>query len=645
MGVLIVLGALAVLPVHPAAAVPLNRPDDPVVLTGASATPLVGSSPRRVVAFRWLSGSWEQVPVQVDERAWIDFGRVPATNGSAGARGTVYGTAPIGVEALQYADVGTFVGPDPDPEVDADDEIAFMAHDAGDRADGATPPDHTVPGSGVEVALTDRLVPGAAGWVYLFAHDGTLDPSAGQQYVDYQFSLASGSYKSTYRRADGPNAENSTITTARYRHHFADRWVDDQLAITDGTATGVDILDRHRNQFAPGECGRSEDTFVDGEGAFVANRVGPVRAIRAYVGANSGPLTQRTHVFYEGRHDIVTDLRVHLIPGIMDLLDFSPAAAGMTYRNDRMASGVTIDGLPDVVPFDGARWELVRGAQGSLISTRSVTVGDMAPPDVDTFYLDDSTPPYDQCTGDAFAFGASGLQVSQLIPNTDPRFVPLARFRGRRVMVYRPPGATAADAGAVADRVATPLTVRTRRFSAYPPHGFSDVPGLAWYGPALDWAAAEGVVNGFLDGTFRPNTNVNRGQGVNSTWHSVGDPPSSGPHGFPDVPPGAFYEDALAWAVEQGVIQGFPDGTFRARDPVTRGQVVNMLWHAVGAPDESPPPHGFTDVRSDAFYRAALDWAKARGVVVGYPDGTYRPRDPVTRAQFVAMLFRTAQMS
>ena len=60
---------------------------------------------------------------------------------------------------------------------------------------------------------------------------------------------------------------------------------------------------------------RSEDTFNDAEGAFIANKSGPVRAIRSYIGANSGPLTVRQHVFYERREDITTYLRVHAIPG------------------------------------------------------------------------------------------------------------------------------------------------------------------------------------------------------------------------------------------------------------------------------------------------------------------------------------------
>ena len=366
----LVASVVAMVGVPRAAAEPVSRPEDPVVVTGRTLTPLLGVAPDRVAAFRREAGAWVPIPVQVDERALVDFGSEPSANGVPGSTGTVYGTQAIGVAVLQYTDPETWVGPDPNPAVDRNDEVALMARDAGDQALGAEPPEHVDAATGLELSITDPLEPGAQSWVYLFAHDGTLDPSAGQHLVDYDFSLASGDYKATYLRAEGPNPEDSTVTTAAYAHHFSDRWVDDELHVTVGDATGVDILDRHRNQFAPFECGRSEDTFSDGEGAFVVNRVGPVRAIRSYVGANSGPLSQRTHLFYEARHEILSDLRVHPIPGMMEIFDYSPAAAGMTYRNSAMGADVTIDGVPDVVSTARSFWEMVRGAQGSLISVR-----------------------------------------------------------------------------------------------------------------------------------------------------------------------------------------------------------------------------------------------------------------------------------
>ena len=103
------------------------------------------------------------------------------------------------------------------------------------------------------------------------------------------------------------------------------------------------------------------------------NKSGPVRAIRTYVGANSGPYTERQHVFYDRREDITTFLRVHPIPGVMDFFDYSPAASGMTYRNNFNQAGIRINGVPDTPerrgPRPGSRSRARR--EGSRSCTRS----------------------------------------------------------------------------------------------------------------------------------------------------------------------------------------------------------------------------------------------------------------------------------
>ncbi len=187
----------------------------------------------------------------------------------------------------------------------------------------------------------------------------------------------------------------------------------------------MDILDRAKARLAPGNCGRSEDTFNAGEGAFIANKSGPVRAIRSYIGANSGPVTQREHVFYERREDVRTFLRVHAVPGPLDYFDYSAAASGMTYKNTNNTGGVTINGTPDSVTAGPLTWESVDGPQGGLSMAHTLDT-DIAGLATTSYYLDDSTPaatgPETQCTGDNQAIGASGPWSSAAtIPNTDPR--------------------------------------------------------------------------------------------------------------------------------------------------------------------------------------------------------------------------------
>jgi hypothetical protein len=99
----------------------LGRKQDPVVLTGADVPSVQNIAPNLLVAFRYSNGTWAQVPVQVDERKPVDLG-------------AVYNQAPNGVTPLSHADAGTFGGPDVNPNLDPDDEIVFMAKDAGGPA-------------------------------------------------------------------------------------------------------------------------------------------------------------------------------------------------------------------------------------------------------------------------------------------------------------------------------------------------------------------------------------------------------------------------------------------------------------------------------------------------------------------------------
>ncbi len=330
-----------------------------------------------MVAFAW-SGSWRQVPVQVDERARVDLGRV-------------YNDPPNGVVLTQYTDPGTFAGADPVPALDGDDEIALMARDSGERAPAGAPPG-TDARTRTDFEVTDPAAPGRSGWFSLFRRTAPLDPGAGRRLVSYSFGLQSGAYKSSYRLDDGPNPENSSVSTPFYRHHFADRWLSDQIRVDAGAASGADILDRHKPQFGPGNCGRTEDTFDDAEGAFVVNKSGPVRALRSYIGANSGPLTQREHVFYERRQDIRTDLRVHAIGGIMDYLDYSPAAAGMTYRSSaapaRGDGSTACPTRPRPARSPGSRSTAPQGG----LSISHVASTDISPFTLTSYYFDDSTP-------------------------------------------------------------------------------------------------------------------------------------------------------------------------------------------------------------------------------------------------------------
>lgn len=444
----------------------IARKHDPVVLTGAQLPAMVGAAPGEIVAFsynRFVTPPWRQVPIQVDERHVVDLRAVHNYTTSAS------------LNVLAYSDPTTLTGADPDPTFDADDELVFMAGDAFGQArrEGDTEPPRTEPGSGVEVTVTDPLQPAQRAWLYLFRSDGSLDPAAGKDYVDYTFDLLAGDYPDDYDFDGSPNPvgnppaaptppanpENSRVVTAFYEEHFLDRWITDELRIRAKGATGVDVLDRNRNHFAPGVCGRTEQTFAAGHGAFVTNKDGPVRAIRDYIGANSGTYTQRRHVFYAQREDITTFLRVHsLAEGPDDFLDMSPAASGMTYRSNVAPAGATVDGTPDAVALGVLEWELYDGAQGSLAIAHRTDTNIAI--NATSRYVDDTTPSPLPCTGsDAQEWGSAGNVLSGALPNTDPTLGTASQLDFTRTHYYGRPGLTATDAASRAQGASTPFSV------------------------------------------------------------------------------------------------------------------------------------------------------------------------------------------
>src|SRR5690606_31021751 len=167
------------------------------------------------------------------------------------------------LKILTYTDAHTFTGADSNPAFDADDELVFMIKDAGAKiAEGETP-QGVVENSGIEVEILDPL-DNSTGYVYLFLLD-ELNNSRRQKnirsYVEYNFNLISGDYRTSFSRERGPNPEKSIVSTAFYETAFSDRWVRDVLRIKAGGANGVDILDRQKVLFAPDVCERHEVTF------------------------------------------------------------------------------------------------------------------------------------------------------------------------------------------------------------------------------------------------------------------------------------------------------------------------------------------------------------------------------------------------
>ena len=168
---------------------------------------------------------------------------------------------------------------------------------------------------------------------------------------------------------------------------------------------------------------------------------------------------------------------------------------------------------------------------------------------------------------------------------------------------------------------------------------FVDVRKGAYYYDAVSWAVKQGVIDGVGGNRFAPDDLCTRAQIVTLLWRAAGSPAPKAPASFTDVSPEAYYAKAVAWAVEAGVATGTGSGRFSPDAPCTRAQAVAFLYRAFGAAAVSGET-GFRDVAADAYYAQAVLWAVNKHVAAGVAEGLFAPDQACTRAQIAAFLYR-----
>ena len=169
---------------------------------------------------------------------------------------------------------------------------------------------------------------------------------------------------------------------------------------------------------------------------------------------------------------------------------------------------------------------------------------------------------------------------------------------------------------------------------------FTDVPSGAYYEDAVAWAVNNGITGGTSATTFAPDGFCTRAQAVTFLWRAAGSPaPKSTAMAFTDVPAGSYYYDAVLWAIENGVTKGTSDTTFSPNANCSRGQIVTFLWRSQKSPDAAAA-NPFTDVAADAYYISAVLWAVERNITGGTSATTFSPSANCTRAQIVTFIYR-----
>ena len=169
---------------------------------------------------------------------------------------------------------------------------------------------------------------------------------------------------------------------------------------------------------------------------------------------------------------------------------------------------------------------------------------------------------------------------------------------------------------------------------------FVDVATGSYYEDAVDWAVENGITKGTDDTHFSPDGICTRAQAVTFLWRTAGSPePETHTMPFTDVPAGSYYYDAVLWAVENGITKGTSDTTFSPNMTCSRAQIVAFLWRSEKSP-AAGTANPFADVKSTAYYADAVLWAVKENITRGTTNTTFSPDADCTRAQIVTFLWR-----
>jgi len=471
-----------------------TRDCDPVIANGTEVSCMQGFTSSDIVGFKYESGNgWVQIPIQIDERVLLDISAPYGENSGCG--GQAEENEPWDI--LYYADPTSHIGADPNANFDVDDELVFMAKDVGEQANNVADPIGT--SNRCELLIHDPLDNNNLGYIYLFKQNGSLDQSAGIDYVDYNFVFfpagggAAGNtvkqdYVMCYQNVVR-NTENSRVVTSEYESGFSARWTEDYMKLKTGNIANQNILDMHQITIDVSKCLRYTETFSTNRGVIVSTVDGPVRAIRSIMGANSGRYNQMSIFFTKCQAYYRNDFRVHDattqdVSNAYDMFDWTDAMHSMNYSNQYNTTPVTINGNQD--NLNNAKlpeWALYEGDQGSIVISASIvknsnhydfgeTFQEVNQPNNsvgvawDAYYDDAGSGATYDCTGDQKAYGSSGWavysnQCYDYRANT-PK-CNLLNFPNEivfnRTNYYLPPGVTNTGAERYADFVQQPLQV------------------------------------------------------------------------------------------------------------------------------------------------------------------------------------------
>ena len=167
---------------------------------------------------------------------------------------------------------------------------------------------------------------------------------------------------------------------------------------------------------------------------------------------------------------------------------------------------------------------------------------------------------------------------------------------------------------------------------------FMDISESDWYFDAVKFVNRNRLMNGVGNGSFAPNTHLSRAMFAQILYNKAERPSTTNNNIFSDVPNGVWFTDAIVWATANNIVNGY-NGQFKPNDPITREQLVLMLWRYEGQPTSQSTLLGYVDASDISDYALdAMCWAVKNGVIKGKGNGILDPKGFATRAETAQIL-------
>lgn len=187
-------------------------------------------------------------------------------------------------------------------------------------------------------------------------------------------------------------------------------------------------------------------------------------------------------------------------------------------------------------------------------------------------------------------------------------------------------------------KIELPSELTIQEDNTPPSIGFLDVYENLWYTSAINTLVSRNIIFGYEDNTFRPHHPITRAETVTMLQRALQLPSSQYDASYKDVKPTHFAASSISALKERQYVSSYPDGSFRPEAPITRGEVATILSRI--EPMNENNKATFPDIPTNHFAKEAIESIAGAGVIQGYPDGTFRPNQTITRAEFSVLIDR-----